>query len=95
MNLQYGGIKEMVQRPAIVFVIDVTHDKNAVNEAKKLNIPVVGLVDTNADPTGIAYPIPSNDDAVKTIQLMLDYVKQAINNGKSVAQKSADKQETK
>ena len=70
LNELYGGIKEMHARPAIVLVLDITHDKNAVAEAVKLNIPVVGLVDTNADPRTITYPVPCNDDALKKIDLV-------------------------
>ena len=83
MNELYGGIKEMPAKPAMVFVVDILHDKNAVAEANKLNIPVVGLVDTNGDPRDITYPIPANDDALKTIQLVCDYMKQAIEAGKA------------
>ena len=70
--------------------MDIISDANAVKEARKLNTPIVALVDTNADPTNITYPIPSNDDAIKTIKLMLDYVTQAIESGKSKA-KASDK----
>ncbi len=91
MNSLYGGIKSMVAKPGIVFVFDVLTDQNAVREAKKLNIPIVGLVDTNADPSDITYPIPANDDAIKTLQLVADYVKQAIENGKSKQKKTEDK----
>jgi len=83
MNVLYGGIKDMGGNPAIIFVVDILHDKNAVAEATTLNIPVVGLVDTNGDPRTIKYPIPSNDDALKTINLICDYVKQAIELGKA------------
>jgi small subunit ribosomal protein S2 len=83
MNGLYGGIKEMHAKPAILFVVDVQHDKNAVAEAVKLNIPVVALIDTNADPRTVTYPVPCNDDALKTIELICDYVKQAIDLGKS------------
>ena len=93
MNEMYGGIKDMPARPAIVFVVDVLHDKNAVAEATKLNIPVVALIDTNADPRTVKYPVPCNDDALKTIEVVCDYVKQAIVAGKS-AQKT-DKTEPK
>lgn len=93
MNHLYGGIKNMAARPGVVFVFDVVTDQNAVKEAIKLNIPVVGLVDTNADPTDITYPIPANDDAIKTLQLMADYVKQAIENGKNKQKKTADDSE--
>jgi small subunit ribosomal protein S2 len=87
MNAIYGGIKEMNSRPGAVFIVDVVHDANAVREATKMGIPIVAIVDTNADPTGIKYPIPANDDAIKTIQLICDYVKNAINAGKASAKK--------
>jgi small subunit ribosomal protein S2 len=83
LNNLYGGIKELNRKPGAVFIIDITHDANAVREAKKIGTPIVALVDTNADPSLIQYPIPSNDDAIKTIKLMLDYVKQAVNDGKA------------
>ncbi|CAN5601734.1 30S ribosomal protein S2 [soil metagenome] len=91
MNVNYGGIKNMAPRPGAILVVDVVHDANAVREAKKLKIPTVGVVDTNADPTGIQYPVPCNDDAIKTIQLLADYFKQAIDAGKARHQKGVDK----
>jgi len=97
MNLLYGGIKEMNGRPGAVFVFDIVHDANAVREATKLGAPIVALVDTNANPSLVTYPIPSNDDAIKTIQLMADYVQKAIDAGKAKAAKNApapDKDET-
>lgn len=98
MNITYGGIKDMASRVGAVFVFDVVHDANAVREATKLGVPIVALVDTNADPSLVTYPIPSNDDAIKTIQLMADYVKSAIQAGKDKAAKAApaaDKDEVK
>lgn len=95
MNHVYGGIKDMAARPGVVFVVDVVHESNAVKEAKKLNIPVVALVDTNADPTDINYPIPANDDAIKTIALIADYLKQAIEAGKAKYAKKAEKADSK
>lgn len=89
MNRIYGGIKDMAAKVGAVFVIDILHDHNAVKEATKLGIPVVALVDTNTDPTGIAYPIPSNDDAIKTIELMVSYVRSAIEAGKAKEAKKA------
>lgn len=94
MNHLYGGIKNMAARPGVVFVIDVVHDINAVREAKKLNIPIIALVDTNADPTSVTYPIPCNDDAIKTIQLVLAYVQAAIEAGNAKRAKQTDKTET-
>lgn len=91
MNHVYGGIKDLGAKPGVVFVVDIMHEDNAVREAKKLGIPVVGIVDTNADPTDINYPIPANDDAIKTIKLIADYVKQAIDAGKAKYAKKAEK----
>jgi small subunit ribosomal protein S2 len=93
MNVLYGGIKDMHARVGAVFIFDPTHDKNAVLEARKLNVPIVAITDTNADPTQITYPIPSNDDAIKTLQLIADYVKAAIEAGKAKGAKPADKTE--
>jgi small subunit ribosomal protein S2 len=94
MNHIYGGVKDLAAKPGAVFVVDVLNDINAVREARKLGVPVVALVDTNTDPTLINYPIPCNDDATKTINLILDYVKQAIETGqKKAAAKPADKPE--
>lgn len=83
LNVTYGGVREMSNRPGAVFVIDVVHDDLAVKEANKLGIPVVAVTDTNADPTKVAYPIPANDDAIKTIQLICDYLGQATVSGKA------------
>jgi len=88
MNKIYGGIKNLAARPGAVFIIDIVHDANALKEARKLGLPVVALVDTNADPTLVTYPIPSNDDAIKTIKLMTDYVTEAIESGRAKAAKS-------
>ena len=94
MNVLYGGIKELNQRPGAVVVFDVVHDANAVKEAKKLGLPVVGIVDTNADPSDITYPIPMNDDAIKALQLVADYMEKAVSAGKAKTAKPADKTET-
>jgi small subunit ribosomal protein S2 len=95
LNRIYGGIKNMAARPGCVFVIDVVNDVNAIREARKLGLPIVALVDTNADPTLVSYPVPCNDDAIKTIQLVVDYVDQAIEIGRSKSKASADKDEVK
>jgi ribosomal protein S2, bacterial type len=83
LNTRYGGIKDLNGRPGIVFVIDAVDEKNAIKEAQVLNIPVVALVDTNADPTGIDHVIPANDDAIKGVKLILDYVATAIKEGEA------------
>lgn len=90
MNISFGGIKEMQGRPGALFVVDVLEEANAIKEANRLGIPVVALVDTNADPSQVTYPIACNDDAIKTITLACDYVKQAIELGKSKRAKKTD-----
>lgn len=82
LNVKYGGIKDLSGKPGAVFVIDAIGDINAIKEAKNIGVPVVGLVDTNADPTPIDYVIPGNDDAIKGVKLILDYVSEAIKEGK-------------
>ncbi len=81
LNRKYGGIKELSGKPGALFVTDVIADANAVREAKTLGIPVVGIVDTNANPDDVDYVIPANDDAIKSVQILLDYVSAAINEG--------------
>ena len=76
-----GGIKEMGGLPDILFVIDTNKEAIAVLEARKLNIPVVAILDTNSDPEGIAHPIPGNDDALRAISLYCDLVKAAVFDG--------------
>lgn len=93
MNILYSGVKEMNSRPGAIFVVDIVSDMNAVREATKLSIPIVAIVDTNADPSLVTYPIPANDDAIKTIQLIADYVKSAIEAGKAKNRKVIDKTE--
>lgn len=93
LNVLYGGIKELNAKPGAVVVFDIVHDVNAVREARKLGLPTVALVDTNADPTGITYPVPCNDDAIKTIQLVADYMQKAVEAGRAKAAKPVDKTE--
>jgi len=81
LNKKYGGIKNMSGKPGAVVVVDVITDANAVKEAQTLGVPVVGLVDTNANPTGIDYVVPANDDAIKGLQLLLDYFSAAVAEG--------------
>ena len=76
-----GGIKEMGGLPDVLFVIDTVKEKLAIEEANKLGIPVVAVVDSNSDPTGIAYPIPGNDDAIRAINLYCDLVAAAVLDG--------------
>jgi small subunit ribosomal protein S2 len=76
-----GGIKDMGGQPDALFIVDTTKDDIAVKEANKLGIPVFGIVDTNADPQGIDYIIPGNDDALRAIELYCDLVADAVLDG--------------
>ncbi len=76
-----GGIKEMGGLPDILFVIDTNIEKIAISEARKLNIPVAAVLDSNSDPEGITYPIPGNDDAIRAIGLYCDLVADAVLDG--------------
>lgn len=82
LNERYGGIKDMMEQPAAIVVVDACQDKNAIKEAQTLNIPVFAIADTNIDPTNIDYVIPANDDAIKAVQLILSYITAAIKEGK-------------
>jgi small subunit ribosomal protein S2 len=80
-----GGIKEMEGLPDAMFVIDVGHEKIAISEANKLGIPVVGVVDTNNDPSNIDYVIPGNDDAIRAVRLYIEGAASAILDGRQTA----------
>lgn len=90
----FSGVKNFPLKPGLVFVTDVTVDTNAVLEARKLKVPVVGVCDTNADPSLIDFPIPANDDALKSVQLITSYIVEAVQEGRSKApkEKPADKE---
>jgi small subunit ribosomal protein S2 len=81
MNIRFGGIKEMTVLPDLVYVVDIRREKNAVDEANKLNIPVVAIVDTNCDPWPIDYIIPANDDAIRAIKLISTKIADAVLEG--------------
>ena len=81
MNRNFEGIKDISKLPGVAFVVDVKTEEIAVAECRKLGIPVVALVDTNSDPTSVDYPIPGNDDAVKSIRLITEVLVEAVQAG--------------
>lgn len=89
LNRYFGGIKHMERLPAAVFVIDTVKENIAVAECVRLNIPIVSLVDTNCDPDPISYPIPSNDDAIRAIKLILGKVADAAIEGRAARESGA------
>jgi len=82
LSKNIGGIKNMLELPGALFVIDSTKEEIAIFEARKLNIPIVAVVDTNGDPENIDHPIPGNDDAVRAIELFTSKIAEAIIEGK-------------
>ena len=84
LDRSLSGIRDMTGLPDCIFVIDVDHEKIAVAEAKKLKIPVVGIVDTNSSPDGIDYPIPGNDDAIRAVRLYLSHAADAVLEARSI-----------
>ena len=77
-----GGVKDMKKLPGALFIVDTRKERNAINEARKLNIPIVAIVDTNCDPDEIDYVIPGNDDAIRAIKLISSVMANAIQEGK-------------
>jgi len=91
MNRNFEGIVKMEKPPAAMIVVDVKYEDIAVAEAKRCGIPVAALVDTNSDPSVVGYPIPSNDDAVKSIRIILEVLVEAIQSGLSQRQARQEK----
>jgi small subunit ribosomal protein S2 len=89
LELSLGGIKDMGGIPDIMFVIDTNKEAIAILEARKLNIPIIAILDTNSDPDGITYPIPGNDDAARAIQTYCDLIADAVLDGLAAGQSAA------
>src|SRR5665213_290444 len=85
-----GGIKDMHRLPDAIFIVDPKKERIAVLEAKKLNIPIIAVIDTNCDPDEIAYPIPGNDDAIRAVKLMVGKIANAIIEGRTESESSYD-----
>ena len=90
-----GGISDMKKTPDLIFIIDTNMESLAVAEAKKLKIPIVAILDTNSDPTGIDFPIPGNDDARRSINLYCDLLKNTIKDAEKFITKTDVKEEKK
>jgi small subunit ribosomal protein S2 len=88
-----GGISEMKKPPELIFIIDTNMESLAVAEAKKLGIPIIAVLDTNSDPTGIDFPIPGNDDARRSINLYCELLKKTIQDAEKFIKGSEEKSE--
>jgi small subunit ribosomal protein S2 len=86
LELSLGGIKDMGGIPDLMFVIDTNKESIAIQEARKLNIPVIAILDTNSDPDGITFPVPGNDDAARALQMYCDLVADAVLDGLATGQ---------
>jgi small subunit ribosomal protein S2 len=84
LNIHLSGVRNMVRVPDLVFVVDVSREYAAVHEANLLRIPVIALVDTNCDPSNVDYVIPSNDDAIRAIKLLVAKMADAVEEGKAM-----------
>jgi len=94
LSAYFGGIRDMKKLPDMLFVVDAVKEHIAVLEARCLNIPIVAPLDTNCDPDLITYPIPGNDDAIRSIQLFCREMTEAINEGKALRDGGSDEEQT-
>ena len=92
LNRLLGGVKEMTRIPGALFIVDPSKERNAVNEAKKVGVPIVAIVDTNCDPDEIDYPIPGNDDAIRAVALFCSVIADAVLEGKQALEAMAEKE---
>lgn len=83
LDIRLSGLRNMKRLPDYVFIVDVSRETTAVHEANKLDIPIIALVDTNCDPRGVDYVIPSNDDAIRAIKLLVGKIADAVIEGKA------------
>lgn len=93
LEIRLSGLRKMKRLPNYVFIVDVCRETTAVQEANKLNIPVIALVDTNCDPSGVEYVIPSNDDAIRAIKLLVGKIADAALEGKAMRKEEETEEE--
>ena len=84
LQIRLGGLRDMRRLPKAIFIIDTRHEENTIAESKTLDIPIIAMCDTNSDPDPIAYPIPSNDDAIRAIKLIAGKIADAVIEGKNI-----------
>jgi len=90
LEILLGGIRKMVKTPDLLFVVDVMREETAIHEANLLQIPVIGMVDTNCDPRYVDFVIPSNDDAIRAIKLMVGKIADAVMEGKALRKEEVE-----
>jgi small subunit ribosomal protein S2 len=82
LSKYFEGIKDMDRLPGMIYVVDIVKDETAVNEARKMDIPIIAIVDTNVDPSDIDYPVPGNDDSIRAISLVTKIISNAVLEGR-------------
>lgn len=88
LNKMFGGVKKMEKAPDVIFVVDIKREKTAIREAVRKKIPIIAILDTNVNPESIAYPIPANDDALKSLEIIITTIGDAVKEGRAEAGKS-------
>lgn len=82
LNLLVGGIRNLTKLPEAIYLIDLKKEKTALMEAQKMNVPIIAITDSNVNPSGVNYPIPANDDATKTIEMITSLITEAVKEGR-------------
>ena len=95
LEMVYAGVTLLKKIPDAVFIVDIRKENSCVREAVRFNLPILAIVDTNSDPTHVLYPIPANDDAVGSIQFIVNYLADSYLEGKKIFEKKAEKEENK
>jgi len=85
LEIKVGGLAKLIKTPDVVFIWDIKHEETALSEARKKKIPIIAVCDTNVNPDGVDYIIPANDDASKTVKIILNLIKEAVEEGKKEA----------
>lgn len=95
LEMVYAGVSLLRKIPDAVFIVDIRRENSCVREAVRFNLPILAIVDTNSDPTPVAYPIPANDDAVGSIQFIVNFLADSYIEGKKIFEKKGEKEEKK
>lgn len=85
LEVKFGGVRQLVKTPDALYIVDVTHEETAAREARRIKMPTVAIIDTNADPTSVTHPVPGNDDAISSIGFITVRIADAILRGKAAA----------
>ena len=95
LTIFIGGIRKLEKKPDAIFIVDSRKEDNAVRESRKMGVPTIAIVDTNADPTKVDYPIPANDDAIKSISILVKAAADAVVEGKTLWGKKEAREKVK